>query len=575
MKKTNLQLRIGLIVFVTVLGLYRVFMPPMTGPGARLPRKHDFTWTGIKANLAENIHLGLDLKGGTHLVMRVKTEEYLKRLTEENASAAQLAAKEAGFEVKEAHPETGNGNYRLLLTLADPAKATEVRDAVEKKVAELRDRNAWAFSPSGATISWSLTGAAQRTLADDALTQAMRIMESRINALGVAEPTIQSHGAQSSHQILLQMPGVTDPEHVKQLLKGQSRLELVHIISPPNPQPSQTYASQQEAIASLNTNGTVPANRKVLEYIERAELSSAAPPDANTPKASKWVVVEAPAIISGAELRSASAVNSRGGGADDYQIQFSLKPSGATKFGAWTGANTNEYMGVVLNDEVKSIAFIKSQITDSGEIEGRFSKQSAEDLALVLRSGALPASIEYLEERTVGPSLGADSIRSGVQASLVGLALVVMFMLFYYRGSGINAIVALLLNMLLMMAGLMIFGATLTLPGIAGIILTIGMAVDSNVLIFERIREELLTGKTVPSAVDVGFKRAFVTIIDTHVTTTVSSLFLFVFGTGPIRGFAVTLILGLMVNLFSAVYVSRTIFIWHLGRKQRVDTLSI
>ena len=574
MKKTNLQFRIGLITLVTVLGLYRVFMPPMTGAGARLPRKHDFTWTGIKANLAENIHLGLDLKGGTHLVMRVKTEEYLKRLAEENASAAQLAAKDAGFEIKEAHAETGNGNYRLLLTLGDPAKATEVRDAVEKKVGELRDRNAWAFSPSGATISWSLTGAAQRTLADDALTQAMRIMESRINALGVAEPTIQSHGAQSSHQILLQMPGVTDPEHVKQLLKGQSRLELVHIISQPNPAPSQTYGSEQEAIASLNTNGTIPANRKVLPYIERAELSSAAPQDANAPKTAKWVVVEAPAIISGTELRSASAEN-RSGGADDYQISFSLKPAGATKFGAWTGANTNEYMGVVLNDEVKSIAFIKSQITDSGQIDGKFSKQSAEDLALVLRSGALPASIEYLEERTVGPSLGADSIRSGVRASLVGLGLVILFMLFYYRGSGINAIVALLLNMLLMIAGLMIFGATLTLPGIAGIILTIGMAVDSNVLIFERIREELHTGKTVPSAVDVGFKRAFVTIIDTHVTTTVSSLFLFVFGTGPIRGFAVTLILGLMVNLFSAVYVSRTIFIWHLGRKQRVDTLSI
>ena len=265
----------------------------------------------------------------------------------------------------------------------------------------------------------------------------------------------------------------------------------------------------------------------------------------------------------------------RGGGNDEYQIAFSLKPTGATKFGAWTGANTNEYMGVVLNDEVKSIAFIKSQITDSGEIEGKFTKQSADDLALTLRSGALPASIEYLEERTVGPSLGADSIRSGVQASLVGLALVVMFMLIYYRGSGINAVVALLLNMLLMIAGLMIFGATLTLPGIAGIILTIGMAVDSNVLIFERIREELQTGKTIPSAVDQGFKRAFVTIIDTHVTTTVSSLFLFVFGTGPIRGFAVTLILGLMVNLFSAVYVSRTIFIWHLSRKQKVETLSI
>jgi preprotein translocase subunit SecD len=193
-----------------------------------------------------------------------------------------------------------------------------------------------------------------------------------------------------------------------------------------------------------------------------------------------------------------------------------------------------------------------------------------------LRSGALPAPIEYQEERTVGPSLGEDSIRSGVTASLYGLLFVVAFMLFYYRGSGVNAVVALLLNIILMVAGLILFGATLTLPGIAGMILTIGMAVDSNVLIFERIREELRSGKTVPSAVEQGFGHAFVTIIDTHVTTIISSLFLFVFGTGPIRGFAVTLVLGLLVNLFSAVYVSRTIFIWHLSRKgRRVETLSI
>jgi preprotein translocase subunit SecD len=196
-------------------------------------------------------------------------------------------------------------------------------------------------------------------------------------------------------------------------------------------------------------------------------------------------------------------------------------------------------------------------------------------LALTLRSGALPAPIQYQEERTVGPSLGADSIRSGVRASVVGLILVVLFMLVYYRGSGVNAVVALILNMILMLAGLILFQATLTLPGIAGIILTIGMAVDSNVLIFERIREELRTGKTIPSAIEQGFARAFVTIIDTHVTTIISSLFLFVFGTGPLRGFAVTLVMGLLINLFSAVFVSRTIFMWELSRKEKMTSLSI
>ncbi len=547
-------------------------MPPMTGAKARLPKRQDLTWTGIKQNLQDNISLGLDLKGGSHLVMRVKTEEFLKRLAEENAVAAQNAAREAGFDVKEARADVSGGNYRVVLQIADPSKANEIREAVEKKI-ELGDRAGWSYVASGTTITWSLSAAMQRSLSDDATTQALRIIESRINALGVAEPTLQTHGSQSSHQILLQMPGVTDPERVKGLLAGESRLELVHVVSPPSPAPSQTYTTKEEAAASISSGGTIPANRRVLPYIERVEASSAQP---NEQKPTKWVVVESPAIITGNELRNASAVQSRGGGSNDYEISFSLKKAGSEKFGAWTGANVNEYMGVVLNDEVKSIAYIKSQIFDQGEISGRFTKQSAEDLALTLRSGALPAPIEYLEERTVGPSLGQDSIHSGVRASLVGLIFVIVFMLFYYRGSGINAVVALLLNMILMLAGLIIFGATLTLPGIAGIILTIGMAVDSNVLIFERIREELRTGKTIPSAVEQGFGHAFITIIDTHVTTIVSSLFLFVFGTGPIRGFAVTLIIGLLVNLFSAVYVSRTIFIWHLGRKgQRVEFLSI
>ncbi len=568
MKKRNLLQRAIVIAIVTLIGIYVV-----GGPRGRRPHGKDFTWTGIKANLAQNIHLGLDLKGGSHLVMRVKVDEYLKRLTEDNATAAQTFAKEAGFDVKEARAETTGGNYRVVLQVGDPSKAKEIRDLVEPKV-DLRETTGWSYSTSGNTLTWSLTGAAQRTMADSATEQALKIIETRINAVGVAEPTLQRHGGQNSHEILLQMPGIQDPERVKQLLKGQSHLELVHVISPPSTQGSvQTYASEAEATASLNSGGKVPTSRRVMPYVERPELAGTTAP--NTPAATKWVVIESPAIIDGAQLRSATANQSRAG-ADEYEIDFALKDIGSKKFGEWTGANINEYMGVVLDNQVKSIAFIKGQIFDQGQITGRFSKQSADDLALTLRSGALPAPIEYQEERTVGPSLGADSIRSGVRASLLGLTLVVLFMLIYYRGSGINAVIALLLNMLLMLAGLIIFGATLTLPGIAGIILTIGMAVDSNVLIFERIREELRSGKTVPSAVEQGFGHAFVTIIDTHVTTIVSSLFLYAFGAGPIRGFAVTLVLGLLVNLFSAVYVSRTIFIWLLSRKgRRVESLSI
>ncbi|HEU4770212.1 MAG TPA: protein translocase subunit SecD, partial [Pyrinomonadaceae bacterium] len=400
--------------------------------------------------------------------------------------------------------------------------------------------------------------------------QALDIIDRRINALGITEPTLQSHGAQNAHQILLQMPGVSDPERVKDILKGQSRLELVQVIGPQFPAPSTTYPSKEAALESLG--GTIPPNRNILPFIERADTTNK---DQAQPPPTQWVVVEIPSIITGDEIRNATASNAQGGSINDFAISFSLKKGGADKFGAWTGAHINDYMGVVLNGEVRSIAYIKSQIFDDGQISGRFSQEQAEDLALILRSGALPAPIEYLEERTVGPSLGADSIRAGVNASLVGLVLVVVFMLIYYRGSGVNAVIALILNMILMLAGLIVFGATLTLPGIAGIILTIGMAVDSNVLIFERIREEILSGKTIPSAVEQGFSRAFITIIDTHVTTIVSSLFLFVFGTGPIRGFAVTLVIGLLVNLFSAVYVSKTIFIWLLSRKERVESLSI
>jgi len=570
MKKKNLLQRLIIIAIVTLVGIYIVI-----GPHGRRPHAQDFTGAGIKANLAQNIHLGLDLKGGSHLVMRVRVDQFFKKLSEESAIAAQNAAKEAGFDAKEAHAETAGGNYRVVLTVGDASKLQELRDAVEKK-ADLSDRAGWSFSSSGNTLTWSLTGTAQRTLAASATDQAMKIIDTRINAYGVTEPTLALHGGQNSHEILLQMPGMQDPERVKELLKGQSHLELVHVISPPSPAPHQTYSSEEEANASLNSGGKVPSNRKVMLYTERAELTSQdanAPANVQPPK--KWVVVESPAIIDGAQLRSATANQSRAG-SDEYEIDFALKQVGAQKFGEWTGANINEYMGVVLDDQVKSIAYIKGQIFDSGQITGRFSKQSADDLALTLRSGALPAPIEYQEERTVGPSLGADSIRSGVRASLLGLALVVLFMLIYYRGSGINAVVALLLNMILMMAGLILFGATLTLPGIAGMILTIGMAVDSNVLIFERIREEMHSGKTIPSAIDQGFARAFVTIIDTHVTTIVSSLFLYAFGAGPIRGFAVTLVLGLLVNLFSAVYVSRTIFMWLLSRKGRkVESLSI
>ncbi len=564
--KKNLLQRVIIIAVVTLVSLWIV-----VGPRHR-PEAKDFTLQGINNTLRENIRLGLDLKGGVSLVMQVQAPDYLKLITENIVFGVQAAARERGYNVT-VRPDNAPDTYRVILETEDASKLEEIRKDLPARVNDF-DASAWESSVSGNRITWEMTKRAKEALSERAVEDALRIIDTRVNAIGVAEPTIQRHGAPSSHQILLQMPGLDDPERVKKLIGEQSRLELMKVISPPNPSPMQTYPTEQAATQSLG--GQVPTNRRVMPYNEREEPTAAGQPPAPKPNEAKsWVVVEAPAVIDGSELRSAAAVPQQQGD-DAYIIDFSLKPSGAQKFGTWTAANVGQYMAVVLNGEVRSAPFIKSQITDSGQITGSFTKASSEDLALTLRSGALPAKLVYLEERTVGPSLGQDSIRSGVTASLVGLILVVLFMVFYYRGSGVNAVVALLLNMMLTLAALVVFDAVLTLPGIAGIILSIGMAVDSNVLIFERIREELRTGKTVASAVEQGFSRAFTTIIDTHVTTIVAALFLFVFGTGPIRGFAVTLILSLLANLFSAVYVSRTIFIWVLSRKGRsAETLSI
>jgi preprotein translocase subunit SecD len=562
MKNTSLKIRTIIILAVTLVGIYLVI-----GPRGTLT-KQDFSWSGIKKNLEQNISLGLDLKGGSHLVMRVKTDEYLKTLTENNAQAALTALQDANVAVAGNTVVAENGTYSVSITAADPLQTETLIEEAKKKV----DFASWGDpSINGGTVTWTLPSNIQTAMKKQAVDQALKIIESRINAFGVKEPTLQRHGSESSGQILLQMPGVDDPERVKKLLNADSNLQLMKVVSPPSPAPVQTFPSEQAALQSLG--GPLPPNRKIYEYLDR-DATAAPNADPKAPQPKQFVVVEYPSVVDGSELRDANAV-SRTGNTGDYQISFSLKPAGAAKFGDWTSKNINNYMGVVLNDQVKSIAYIKSRIDDQGEISGKFTKSDADDLALTLRSGALPAKIEYQEERTVGPSLGADSIRAGVTASVAGLIFIVLFMLFYYRGAGINAVIALVLNMVLTLAALIMLDSTLTLPGIAGLILGIGMAVDSNVLIFERMREELRAGHGVAKAVALGFDRAFITIIDTHVTTIISAIILYLYGSGPIRGFAVTLILGLLINLFSAVFVSRTIFMWLLERNPEMKKLSI
>ena len=391
-----------------------------------------------------------------------------------------------------------------------------------------------------------------------AMDQSIDTIRSRVDALGLTEPVVSPYG-QGDNEIIVELPGEGDPVRAKDMIQAGGQLEI-HLAEDATPYPS-------EAAAMAAHNGVLPPNTELLP----GKASSAG---AEGQGGEAWYLVDRLAVITGRDLRSADAVRSTER-PPYYEIAFHLSTDAARRFGPFTEANVGKPMATVLDHRVQLIATIESRIDDQGRITGSFTQDEANDLALVLRAGALPASIKYLDERTVGPSLGADSIRHGIQASVTSLLVVLIFMIIYYRSAGINAVVALLLNLVILLAVLAYFSAVLTLPGIAGVILTIGMGVDSNVLIFERIREELRAGKAAVSAVDQGFKRAFVTIVDTHVTTVVSAFFLFLFGTGPVKGFAVSLTVGLIANLFTSVYVSRMIFDWHLAKMPRQAELSI
>ncbi len=361
-----------------------------------------------------------------------------------------------------------------------------------------------------------------------------------------------------ANEILVQLPGVGDTAEARRVIQAGGQLELRLVEDP------ATYPS---VAAYMAQHTVLPAGTELLPGTGRASAGG-------SDTGEVWYVVNRAPIVTGRDLRTATETrNTTNPGT--WQVNFTLSPEAAKRFGPFTQQNIGRNMAIVLDHKVNSDPVINGRIDDSGMIEGNFSQQSAHELALVLRAGALPASIKYLEERTVGPSLGADSIRHGVQASVLSLLVVMFFMLIYYRLSGGNAVLALILNLIILLAFLAMSGAVLTLPGIAGVILTIGMGVDSNVLVFERIREEIRNGKSAPAAVDSGFDNAFRTIIDTHVTTVVSAAFLGFFGTGPIRGFAITLVVGLVANIFTAVFVSKTIFQYHLTKMDRQAELSI
>ena len=506
------------------------------------------------AKMQERIRLGLDLRGGTHLVLGVVTDDAIRAETD-------LAIERMGDLLEEDsilyRQEERLQNGRFQFVGVDPARDQDVRQILTDQFPE------WLLAstsgPLPNTYVMQLDSVTENLYRDQSVDQAIQTIRNRIDQLGVTEPVIQEYGGPGEYEILVQLPGVDDPERVKRLMQSTALLELKIVDTGPFP-------TQQALLQTYG--GILPPN---LELIQSAETEVVASLGGEA-----WYTVERLVSITGRDLSGASPTRDPATGRP--AVNFNLTADGSDRFGRLTEENIGRPLAIILDGRVQQAPTINSRITNSGIITGGvagYTLQESTDLALVLRSGALPASLDYLEERVVGPSLGQDSIRQGILAGVVSLVVVLVFMLFYYRVSGINAAVAMVLNILILFGALAYFEAVLTLPGIAGIILTIGVGIDSNILIFERIREELRAGKTAVSSVVTGFNRVFITIVDTHLAASISAMFLFLFGTGPVKGFAVTLIIGLAANVFTAVFVSRTLFEWLLGRSERVATLSI
>jgi preprotein translocase subunit SecD len=505
----------------------------------------------LAANWHQNIRLGLDLKGGSLLVLQVQLQDAFKaeadlaieRLKDQLAKdgiAVNSIERNEPASIKEAD------QIQITLKGVPLDKTTQFRNVVNEQF------QSWVLTPvSSADYRLNMKPSEALALKKDTVTRSMHTIESRINGLGLAESSVQQRGgADSEAEILVSLPGLDDPARVKSILQTAALLELYEVKGGP-------YARQDDARSQ--NGGVLPPNTKLLRGMRSGE------------GAESWYLVARTPVVTGRDLRDARPAQDEFG---KWETAFVLSQDAKGRFGRYTEANIGNRLAIVLDSQVRSAPTIQARIEDQGRITGAANQQDASDLSLVLRAGSLPAGIIYLQEQTVGPSLGADSIRQGITSGLVGLVIIVIIMLAYYKASGVNATLALVLNAVLLIGVLAYFKAVLTLPGIAGIILLIGMAVDSNVLIFERIREELRSGKSVPAAVDAGFGKAFLTIIDTHVTTVVSCAFLFMFGTPAVRGFAVTLVIGLIANVFTSVFVSRFIFDWELSRKSQ-PSLSI
>jgi preprotein translocase subunit SecD len=533
----NLAGKTGFIVAVLVIFIYGIFgIPHSTGNGFG---------DSLKQSLLNRIHLGLDLKGGTHLVLKVHTAEAINSATDRDVQSLNTALTPLGASATKLDP--ANHPEVITVTGGTAAQSSDIRSALTGNEYSAYD----VASAANSGFTMTMKQSAMRDMNTRTLDVSMEAIRQRIDSLGVAEPVIEKYGL-GDDQILVELPGVEDVAHVESIIQSTAKLEVHEVVG-------DAYPDEASALQALG--GVLPPDEELV----RGSATGTGPDQV-------WVLKRA-SVVEGTDFRDAQPSRDENGHPD---LTFTLTTEAGDRFYKYTDSvKGTGRMAIVLENKVREVAGIQGAIRDTGRITGGFTEDQAKDLSLMLRTGSLPASISYTETRTVGPSLGAASIRQGVIAAIAGMLVVMVFMLIYYRGAGINADLALLLNLVILLGFMGFSGATLTLPGIAGVILTIGMGVDSNVLIFERIREELRLGKTSAAAVQEGFGHAWVTIIDTHVTTIVSAAILFILGTGPVKGFAVTLTIGLLANLFTAVFVSRTIFDYLLSKRERTAALSI
>jgi preprotein translocase subunit SecD len=516
----NLRIRVAVVLLVLVGSLWYLYPPQKA------------------------LNLGLDLQGGIHLVLGVETDKHVASQTDRAAEDLKAALERRGVGAKRI---ARDGLSSIVVELASPSSWNDALTVVsEFQTFDRGNEDAGA----GRFVLTMQKRVADR-LRDEAVRQGVETIRNRVDQFGVAEPTITRQG---DDRILIQLPGLQDPERAKALIGKTALLEFKLV-----DETADVEAAQQ---------GKLPEGSEVL--VQR-RVDKTTKVERKTP-----FVVKRRALLTGAELTRAE-VQHDPNSTTNWQVAIEFTPNGARIFGEITEQNVGKHLAIVLDGTIYSAPRINERIPGGrGVITGQFTVEEARDLAIVLRAGALPAPVKILEERTVGPSLGADSIRQGMIAIAASAVAIFVFMLFYYRLSGVIADIALVLNLIILLACMAAFGATLTLPGIAGIALTIGMAVDTNILIFERIREELRVGKMPRAAIDAGFHRALRTIIDTHLTVMVTAFILYNFGTGPVRGFAVSLFVGLAASLFTAYFFTRLLFDLVYGRRQRkVEAISI